>query len=220
MAVVRVQHAFQDTTGLPQDQYVNVFHFIVADDDFSDAATVATAIENFYKQVPSGASSAIDDFLGSQSDAPNATIKMYNLSEDRPRTPFFTRPYNPPAHAGSLANLPNEVAICLSYAAPGISGQPPARRRGRIYLGPLNVTAMATVASGLPAVPIADLQIAATKAFANLHGVADAVGWQLAVFSPTAQLAAEVSTCWMDNAFDTQRRRGTRATARVTEPIA
>jgi hypothetical protein len=47
-------------------------------------------------------------------------------------------------------------------------------------------------------------ELAASKLFAT----ADAASWRWSTFSKTHWQAYEVSGCWMNDAFDTQRRRG------------
>jgi hypothetical protein len=121
--------------------------------------------------------------------------------------------------------LPNEVALCLSYQAVAISGESQARRRGRIFFGPLCNTANTLSATGecRPSAALVTALCGAATLLATPAATAagDLVHW--AVYSPTTDLTEtiddafqDVDNGWVDNSFDTQRRRGRDATARTT----
>lgn len=144
--------------------------------------------------------------------------------------------------AVSIGAFPAEVALCVSLrnntgAVPG-GGEfeaPAARRRGRVYFGPIG-----TSGAGEGSVSAGDLRPHANLREGLLHNTAfmrdGAVGpAEMVVYSrpfpgrgeierpgrPTLPAiparpgqAYLVEQCWTDDAFDTQRRRGAKRTTR------
>lgn len=141
-------------------------------------------------------------------------------------------------NAASATNLPEEVAIVATFhatygstperipggpAGPEGDTRPRARLRGRIYLGPLSVAA-SNQPSNEPARPHINIQNSLVGAMARMSANLGTDGLRWSVFSPTKALeaadinagGAQVAAGWVDNAFDTQRRRGRRSTSRIT----
>lgn len=135
--------------------------------------------------------------------------KSYDMNDPEPRAPVLeaSSTINP----DNTNTLPAEVAMVLSFQAVKVSGSPQARRRGRIYLpflkSSLNgadgrptatiITAMATAA---------DTLVTASKASTT---------WKWVVYSPTDNAGRPVTDGWVDNEWDTQRRRGRVRTSRT-----
>jgi len=134
---------------------------------------------------------------------------------------------HPFATAQGAPSLPNEVALAVSFhgdlSAVGEFGsggtRPRARRRGRVFIGPLWDGTSAS-SSGNPARPSAtfmeDLRLAADRLMILSD---DATTWKWVV--PHAAESAGWTSVpviggWVDNEFDTQRRRGLVATTRST----
>lgn len=91
---------------------------------------------------------------------------------------------------------------------------PQARRRGRIYLGPFGQTVLGTTAVTSDRPLAAAVTAIANAATALATATAGAVvPW--VIYSPTNGSGAVVTDGWVDNAFDTQRRRGVAATSRT-----
>lgn len=215
MTTLRVQHSFQGVSGTPEDQYVNVFHFIGIDVSPASLALLALDVKGFYSIGPTGGTGSIADKMASSSDSPGARVKVYDLSDPKPRAPLYDETYTPSSHGSAAENLPDEVAICLSYSALGASGSPIARRRGRLYLGPWSSDILTGGAQNY-SVPNLSARQDITKAAKELASRAIGHGYQWAVYSPTDNLALPIVTVWVDNAWDTQRRRGNQPTSRVT----
>jgi hypothetical protein len=97
---------------------------------------------------------------------------------------------------------PREVALCLSY----YSERNLPRRRGRVYLPMAHEAGL----TNRPSATIRNRAITLGQAFADLGGLD--VDWE--VWSPTDQAGMSVSNTWCDDEWDTQRRRGLRATTR------
>jgi hypothetical protein len=209
-----VQVIFESDTGLPVDRVVHTFHFINAADTVWSGAQldeIDLALESFYGTTQAGTTQELDTFMSSRLSGA-MTIKHYDLHDAPPRAPIRTT--IAPAIVPGADSLPTEVALCLSYQGQRVSGLPQSRRRGRVYIGPLSVSALVQ-ATGLPntaANGVIDT-IAACGTF--LAGATwSALGTVWGVYSPTDDQGVTVTDGWVDNAFDTQRRRGEKATTR------
>jgi hypothetical protein len=102
--------------------------------------------------------------------------------------------------------------VCLSFKAQPNPPINPARRRGRIYIGPLTTEVVTAAVTG-DARPQALLLTTLTQAGKRL---ADRLEFEWSVYSRSSGIVAPIAELWADNAFDTQRRRGAKATSRVT----
>lgn len=220
MAIIRAQVVLPYLSGKPEDVAVNTWHFSsgtaagadleLARDHLVEAYTVAP---------PNGPSGNALSPLGAHlSNAISrvtfpARIKLYDLAAPMPRpvTEFtFTLPtsINPTAD-----EMPAEVALCGSFYA--LRNLP--RQRGRIYFGPFTVNATQDEPVNQRAHP--RLQLRET-----IHGLlkrliskpANTVN--LAVYSRMDNVARAVTAGWVDDAFDTQRRRGQDASGRLPFP--
>lgn len=200
MSIIRAQVELTKDSGLTEDSAVNVWHF-TGTVGATDGAKIAQNLEDFYV--------AIDANLSSELTG-NGIVKCYEVVAGPSGPPFYqeTITFIP----GSSNPLPSEVAVCLSYQAAQVVGLDQRNRRGRIFLGPLNVAVATTTA---PCRPVAsELTTIATAADALMTDcAADNVPW--VVYSPTLGSSAPVTNGWVDNAFDTQRRRGVAATSRT-----
>lgn len=119
------------------------------------------------------------------------------------------------AGSGSTYGFPNEVAICLSYnaTAPGSPAVPAPSRRGRLYIGPLGVISAGTAnASEIrPAAQFLGDIASAGRYLAERSSDADG-NW--VVYSRKLNAFSVIDEGWVDNAWDTQRRREIAATSR------
>lgn len=137
------------------------------------------------------------------------TIKSYDDTDPEPRAPVLETIFNlTTAPAG--APLPPEVSLCLSFQGSRQSGVPQARRRGRVYL-PF-ITAASNDTTGRPSA--AAITVAQGMGQALLTASDAAATWSWLTFSAVAPGYAQVTDGWVDNEWDTQRRRGRRYTSR------
>lgn len=136
----------------------------------------------------------------------------YRMSDAEPRVPIGDRDVTLVPGAGGA--YPSDVAICLSYHAQYTSGVNRARRRGRVFLGPvLASTAVAVAGQGQRVSPtIVSTVLGAAQALNVL--LSTALIW--AVYSPTDNLAWAIEQASVDNGFDTRRSRDNRATTRTS----
>jgi hypothetical protein len=139
-------------------------------------------------------------------------VKYYDLTNSTPPNyPMATDVFNLTSNP-SVDGMPSEVALCLSFQGTKASGFPQARRRGRIYFGPIVSTASAggrPTAGIMTAMANAATQLASDLAACSNIGV-------LSVWSTSDGVSVDVDNGWVDNAFDTQRRRGIERTSRTT----
>lgn len=210
MTVLAIQHAFQGLSGLPRDRFVNTWHVIVptGTPSGSDLLEMADAVKGFYV---GGGATSVQAYISPWAGGSGRTVKIYNLDDTLPRAPIYEFSDPDPISGLSGTGFPNEVAICLSFHAAAVSGAVQARRRGRIYVGPLN-TASGSIT------PVGDSRPNPTlrTAFLSAAGYADlqlaAAGASWCVYSPTSSTAVKNEFYSVDDAFDTQRRRGLSAT--------
>jgi hypothetical protein len=118
-----------------------------------------------------------------------------------------------------IGGLPDEVACCLSYRHfPYDAGINPQSQRGRIYFGPLNPDAFEGSGGGdewnTPPRPATAFKNILAAAASDLEDANDADNTWI-VYSRVLDQGFAVTDGWIDNAFDTQRRRGVAATART-----
>lgn len=215
--IVRMNVSIPYFTGIPEDVIVNTWHAVhlAGDPVAADFLQFANRLKTFYDAVYA----AIP--RGSWVNIGATTMTAYKLWEAEPRQPAWTATIAL-AGTGLAGNDPPEVALCLSYKGDYISGVAPARQRGRVFLGGFGLLNAAGSASSFPNVSATNRNIvagAATALLANL--LTDS--WSWVVFSPTQTAEAlqesfDVTGGWVDNAADTQRRRGNAATARSTWP--
>lgn len=223
---IHVQAIFQGRSGLARDQFVNNWYF--ASDIVSPAdplpAEVGGAIAKVHDWYVNSVSSVIHWYSGEVE--PVATFKAYNTGAARPR-PILAEVTWDMGSFGSTTALPEEVALCLSYYS--VRNIP--RDRGRIYVGPL---ADAALSSGTPSHPAPGLSAAMINGALRLLDPATVNDLTGAVDLPAGTLTNSpaqlwlqhsgtpvalyrpVTHGWVDNEWDTVRRRRVRADARVS----
>ena len=138
-------------------------------------------------------------------------IKYTLLPGTPPNYPFDTDVWNF-ATAPNGVSMAEELAVCLSFQGDKEAGLPQARRRGRIYIGPLdNTSANGNRPSSAIITSLANAAASFADAVTNLGGN---TWW--AVWSVANQEGVPISNGWVDNAWDVQRRRGVDPTSRTT----
>lgn len=214
--VARVQVIIPYRSGVPSDVITNTWHFESLSDESITSAKLATLFNHlvtFYNTCY--VASAIKS-MASWVNPSLVVMKGYNLSDAKPRT--AVRESVTPLTVGTQASdaTPAELSMVLSYHTEYESGIPKASQRGRIYLGALS------------ALWIDNGSISGSATFKqatreNVTGAADTLAasalssnWGWTVWSEKRQEKFAVAGGWVDNAFDTQRRRGQAATTRTT----
>jgi hypothetical protein len=210
MTVLAIQHTFQGLSGLPRDRYVNTWHVIAqtVPPTLPNLEAMADDVKKFYE---GGGATSITTYLSPWNNGAGRTVKIYNLDDAIPRAPIYEETDQNALTAFAGTGYPNEVACCLSFAGVHLSGTPQARRRGRVYIGPLNTTCGSITPVG-DSRPNPAFRTRMLDAAYQLDQELFTHGARWCVYSPTAGSAVAVSTMSVDDAFDTQRRRGMAAT--------
>lgn len=234
MAIARATVRLLPLSAEPIDASVNVWHFATQDlVNADDRLKIADGLVAFYRAIGSQLSAVIRrNSIVHEIELAQVTQNAPGEADDVVSKVLGTRLFDiATAPAGSLS-MPGEVAIALSFrgdvtgipeeSADGLT-RPAARRRGRVYLGPLNNNALATEpVSGRPHVATpTQVQIASTAYTAALDvwkaGVRPV---QHIVYSRASALVHQVVEVHVDDAFDTIRSRGEKPVNRSSYPVA
>lgn len=199
---------FPYQSGLPADTAINTFWSLSVVATAEDqAAAMAARLEDFYVEDPTPGTvplmSYMSGVLAATTSFTPPSVRSYNMADPEPRVPISDIPIL--GFTPDTTGLPEEVACVGSFHGLYEAGVPKARRRGRIYLGPLSQEAVDNV-SGRSTLGEA-LATNLGYAMANLAFANDAeASW--VVYSRVAEEASVVIGGWVDRAWDTQRRRG------------
>lgn len=213
MAHLMAQVTVPYDSNIPRDASVNTWHFAGSDSASTMASNVQDRLEEFYGTDTSNGAS-IMELYSAYCNPALVRLKCYDMDEPQPRAPILneimTLANTTPS---TTTSLPSEVALCGSYYAAPESGVPVARTRGRIYLGPFNVN-VATTTAQEPSIPSLATRTTVSLAMDRL-ATASTAGTIWVVYSKTDNQWRNVVGGWIDDAWDTQRRRGTPATTRT-----
>lgn len=212
---IRCKATIPHSSGLPEYAVVNTWSIISTDPASRQGAAEewVLRLEAFY--------AAFKNYMSSEYPMQGLTYEFIDLGDAKPRVPFHTALTAITAQASSLNDLPPEVSLCFSFRGATGSGLNAKRRRGRVYIGPLQIAAADSAA---PTNTLVDL---VAGAGANLEG---STYCQWAIHSPSTfhnvpvggrledypeevpalldDSFTPVTHYWVDNAWDTQRRRG------------
>lgn len=202
----QLQWAWQAPSGLPEDQFITTWYFRNDGIVGNPGPTMATMVKAFWDSVPTGQGASIITRM--PSSIVEAQIKVYDLGQPTPRYPIHEETFVPTSVGNAGTPLPREVAVVQSY----YGGQGP-RKRGRNYIGPL---ASAVIDEDLQNVPRVEqlFQDVVAAAALDLRNSTENATW--VQVSTTYGVASPVQGGWVDDAFDTQRRRGAAPSARTT----
>jgi hypothetical protein len=213
MAIAAVQVKFERTTQIPEDAVVNTMHFFCdgTRTSLAQANEIADKVVAFYNGA--GGAGSVANLISTVISRVSLRhhILVYDLSDPMPRQPILDRAWT--LGAGTSGNLPSEVAVVLSLKGVTPIGSNPARHRGRLYIGPLSSFASGPLLNG-DIRPTSSVQTSLVNAaVAMMDQPADTVAWS--IYSTVNNALSRVIECFVDDAFDTQRRRGAKATSRV-----
>lgn len=213
MAEIMTQVRIPARSLIPADDIVNTFNFVGTADAVTMAPLAREMVRAFYNDLASLQTEPVKNYLSGELNPSAAQIKIYDHADPEPRVPLYdgTLGVTGPAPVGT-GNLPAEVAIALSYLAEQESGVPAGRRRGRIYIGPLRSGA-SEGSSATTTRPAGSALTNISRAAAEL--ASGPIGCRWAVYSRRDEAFRQILNGYLDNAFDTQRRRGPDTTSRV-----
>lgn len=209
MATILTTVTLHSDSNLPEDVAVNTWH-TAGSNAIPDLIIASEDFRLFYVDIGPFLSATLNGTM---------TIRHYDLADPKPRQPRVTTlgAYVPNA----AAEFPREVAVCLTLKSPVASGQDPRNHQNRKFIGPL--AGIATHRSVVDAevrpsnAMITAILDAGEALYDRLEGHARA----LLAYSPKLGAGGGINEISIDNAFDTQRRRGrarTQNVVRVVEP--
>lgn len=204
MPIVRVNAILAASTDFPADAIVNTFHFGAATGTEQD---LTDAVAAFYGTTGEWLSPMVK-----RSTNVHYAV-AYDMTDPEPRQPVAVTQFTLPA-ANASTSLPAETCVCVSYQAAAPSGEQRGRYRGRIYFGPL--TGEASEMSGSYPRPDTTLIGALVEGAEELATAAAGLSSPWGVWSRADATFRPLVGGHIDNEFDTQRRRGRRATSRTT----
>ena len=200
-------------SNIPDDVVTNVWSFTYVTLSPADAnwADLVTRLTDFYEDVYD-----TTGVLGNQWCQYGSTRwKGYDLSDPLPRAPKYDVVSAISAAVSSGSKCTPETAVCLSFQGTQISGSAQARRRGRIFIGAMGDPMTSGSTTAFPTLGSSKRSVIATAASNLLTGAA-IDGWTWSVYSRADDVMVPVNNGWIDDAPDTQRRRGQAATTRTT----
>lgn len=218
MAIVRAQVVWESGTGLPKDDATHAFTFDVGGALESIYVPALTdALESFYDDVHSPGTASITSFMreGIVTDSPTVEWGTVNVATGVV-TPTTISTFTVDNLASVGDCLPTECAVRCSVHGEITGVQATDRqRRGGPFLGPGFLATAATIASGRVLVT-SGLVNAVDGAAAQLQTDVATIGYIWVVYSQAGATTHEIVGGFVDNAWDTIKRRGTDPTSRVT----
>lgn len=151
----------------------------------------------------------LKDFLSQQLEG---TVEIRTLSHESPTEVWQDMEPLTMNIPVTQASLPLQVAACLTTKCPPHDGLKRQSFYNRIYLGPLNVSTMAT--NGNIALGFQEQVKGAVLDVLDSYNLIGLDHFFPVVYSPSSDTSGSVSQAWIDNRFDIQRRRAQEATHR------
>jgi hypothetical protein len=192
------QVIFNNANNLPRDRYVNTLYYDTRDDGTAEG-TAEDIMDGIHAAYTANGLSFLSGSIASM------TIKAYATGRN-PGGPLAEKNY---AFAPSTSAGPAEVAVCLSYYSGGNSK----RRRGRVYIGPFAGT---QTGSERPSSILRTRILDWASDIAAIGNLSPA-NWQQ--HSRTDASYNPVTDFYVDDAWDTQRRRGAAPSGRFTRTV-
>jgi hypothetical protein len=193
MAIYRAQVSWGGDTSFPRDRMVITPHF-------KDTNLPGTGdVQGLADDLATGIAALTQPGSGGR----EVIVKMYDAESHPSGPPLATKILSPGVTPAATA--PREIALCLSF----FSGTNTPSRRGRLYL-PVVCFWGSAISSARPTTTQQDAAAAFVPVFTELGGVD--VDW--VVYSRKNNSAHSVTNWFIDDEWDTQRRRGLRPSAR------
>jgi len=199
VAVHKFQISMPLGSTLPRDRVTNVVHFEhvggVAFD--TDLESMCSDLATMYQARYGGTG--------------EVNVRAYDIGGEPPHVPRA----NVTKNSGSVwqTDQVREVALCLSFSGANRGDK---RRRGRIYLAPGVLGASPAVYTQRPNDATLDWALKfytqANSSFPDIGGI----DWKFGIWSERGQHFTQATQAWVNDDWDTQRRRGLRETKRVT----
>lgn len=232
--VLSMVSQLQQFGGLPQDRVENVVNVgFAAEPTPGEVISCLSEFGSFYIDISGAQVQSVSQYLSEVllRNPGGASIYAYKTNDLTGATPLGS-PVGSSTFtldsAVGTTQYPEEVCVALSFngelldipqtapnpTPPPLTIRPAQRRRGRIYIGPLGNNAATDGPQSLrPSTQfMTDLGIAFAK---MCNDIATATTGEVCVWSKADAATYAVVEGFVDNAWDTQRRRGLSASARV-----
>lgn len=164
------------------------------------------ALDAFYQ--------AIDGTLSAACFDGRTEYVVYRMSDPEPRIPIFVGPMATLTFGGGNPH-PSDVAVCLSYNAEYASGEVRARKRGRLFFGPVTAATGTSVSNEGLRISAATLTTY-TNAAQALAAALNTNSLQWRMYSPTNGDYPLLQQAWMENQYDIRRSRDKAGSTRTT----
>lgn len=225
-------------TDMPEDTAQNSFYFSSQDGEVDHAAAIAqlgTRVTDFYNGIHAGSANSISDYIGDQvsRNANACSVNVYFHDDTEGPADPWGSPVGVSSWTIGAADagipLPAEVAAVMTYHAdltdvpetapnptpPPAIIRPASRLRGRLYIGPLQQAAGSESGTNGDLVPSSNFRNTLDAAAQDLFDDND-LDYNWVGASVKDNSFWTVTGGYNDNAFDTQRRRGTAPTSRLS----
>lgn len=228
MAIIRATAVLNKLSGIPRDAARNVWHFQAFDTGQNTLNGIGLGVAAFYQELSTRISSSVSrDANAHRVDLAEVDENGPGAADDAVSTLLLSKSFGLPLPASS-SPLPNEVAVALSFrgdvaGVPEEQGliRPRSRRRGRIFVGPLDFGVLATQATtNEPQVTTAfrELMLDAYDV-AHATWLANSPSAIHGIYSRADGLLRPVSRVSVDDEFDTVRRRGQKPGIRMERTV-
>lgn len=213
LAVLTIPH----DSGLARDAVSNTFSFAtLAAPTPADLTAIENALKDFYNG-SSGAQPTIAENLASCLNNIGVKLRIYNRADPKPRVPIHDVTFN--LNAFGADSLPSECAVVASFSGAPVAGIRAARQRGRVYIGPCRVASSTGASPGArPSAGMTGAVLQAMIRLFNFSAGSATTDWVVHSSTQVPPMDTIVSKGFVDNSWDTQRRRGERPTAKTLWP--
>lgn len=221
---------FESQSGLPGDRCVHTmaWRFEVGQPLTANFDDLQAQLVGFYTATSGVQNNAMGVYLSgrlSRDMPPVLDIYKCQPTGTPLGSPVYTSDLLVLPEPGAASNLPAEVAVRLSVNAdltgiPEEDGteRPRGSRRGGFYFGPLSAVIADGGADDEPGVD-SSFRLDAKIAMQDLHENAGLAGWTWSIWSRDDNELYAVVNGRIDNAFDTQKRRGPKPTNGTVFPL-
>lgn len=199
-------------TNLPRD--VTQFSIAGTAVTLNDPSVLKGAVEEFFNVAPPVLPAVGTYYSGAVRrgvDSGQLSLYALNLATGQIGEPQLETGFDFTVSPTSGVELPEEIALCSSLL--GVGAAVPRRRKGRIYLGPFNLDA--NDGTGQVSRPSFNLRSSILAATERLQQTLQAEDITWCVWSRANAALYPIGGGWVDNAWDTQRRRGVEASERT-----
>lgn len=203
-------------TAIAKDVITNTWHFNWLNGGTPSNASFLFLDNNVRAALGGCYANATTNHMAAFCNQTATVVTIYDLDDPVPRVPVYQSTGTLSAVIKATSTLiAAETSVCVSYKAAFISGIPKASQRGRIFLGGIADNWVDPGTGALFPKPKPGTLTALGNSINDLLATPFADDWEWVVYSRKLMQTFPVVGGWIDNAFDTQRRRGNAASTRT-----